>query len=150
MTKTKELRLVLANLHQRLYAQEDEGKKLVATVEDMWMGIGLDFETVINTPAFKEIQMHQLQSGSEQTLKKLMAKNPTWISPASMTKMSRCEKLMPQRRWLVRRQGSRRSVTTSKGWRVTPSRSQVVRLNEGVNREIEMFSKVKGGQPVNL
>lgn len=65
VTETRELRLELANLYQRHYAQEDEGKKLAATVEDMWMGIGLDFETVINTPAFKEIQMHQLQFGSK-------------------------------------------------------------------------------------
>lgn len=44
-----------ADLRKCLDAQEDKGEKLAATVEDMRRGIGLDFETLINTPAFKEI-----------------------------------------------------------------------------------------------
>lgn len=63
--ETKELRLISAELCQRLDAQEEEGEKLVATVDDMRRGIGLDFETLIQTLAFKKIQLHLLHSGLE-------------------------------------------------------------------------------------
>lgn len=75
MAETWELRLISTNLRQRLNAQEEEGARLAATVEEIQSGIDLNFTTLINTPAFEEIRMYLLQSGSEQTLEKLMAKN---------------------------------------------------------------------------
>lgn len=44
-------------------------------MEEMHRGVGLDFSTLINTSTFEEIHLYLLQSGSEQTLEKLMAKN---------------------------------------------------------------------------
>lgn len=45
-------------------------------MEEMRRGVGLDFSTLINTPAFKEIRLYLCQFGYEQMLEKLMAKNP--------------------------------------------------------------------------
>lgn len=74
--EARELRLISADLRQRLDAQEEEGEKLAATLADMQMGTGLDFETLMNKIAFEEIRLHLLHSSYEQTLEKLMANNP--------------------------------------------------------------------------
>lgn len=78
-------------LRQRLDVEEEESEKLIATVEDMQKGVGLDFEALIQLPTFEEIRLHLLHSGSEQpsrdsaspasfrlraTLEKLIARNP--------------------------------------------------------------------------
>lgn len=39
-------------------------------------GERLDFSTLINTPGFEEIRVYLFQSGYEQMLERLMAKNP--------------------------------------------------------------------------
>lgn len=64
------------DLHQRLNVQWEEGEKLMAIIEGMHHREGLDFSTMINTSGYEKIYVYLLQSGFEQTLEKLMAKNP--------------------------------------------------------------------------
>lgn len=71
----KELPLISTDLFQHHDAQEEEGEKLAATIEGMHRGEGLHFSTLINMPAFKEIRLYLLQSGSEKTVENLMEKN---------------------------------------------------------------------------
>lgn len=50
-TEMNELWLISADLRQRLDAQEEEGERLAVMMEEMQNGVGLDFTTLINTPA---------------------------------------------------------------------------------------------------
>lgn len=72
----RELRLISADFRQRLDIHEEEGESLTTSMEEMCRGVSLDFLTLINMSAFEEIRLYLLQSGSEQTLEKLMVKNP--------------------------------------------------------------------------
>lgn len=74
--EAREIQLLSAKLCQRLDTQEEEGERLIARVEAINKGIGLDFEALIQTPAFDEIRLYLLQSCSDQTIEKVKAKMP--------------------------------------------------------------------------
>lgn len=52
----KELRLVSLELRQRLDEYKEENLHLTASVEAMRQGEGLDYNPLIQTPAFEEIR----------------------------------------------------------------------------------------------
>lgn len=56
--------------------EEEKTKGLVARLDAMKEGEGLDFESLIETRAFEDIKLNLLQSGSEQTFEKLKNKYP--------------------------------------------------------------------------
>lgn len=65
-----------ADLRQRFDTQKEEGEKLAATMEDLRGGDWSGLQDLIQTPAFEEIRLHLFHFSFEQTLKKLMEKNP--------------------------------------------------------------------------
>lgn len=50
----RELQLIAADLQQCFDTEEQECEKLAFTMEEMRSGVGLDFTTLINMPAFEE------------------------------------------------------------------------------------------------
>lgn len=102
----------------------------------MWKGVDLDFETLIQTPTFEEIQLHLLHSDSEQTLERLIAKNPN----LDLSCLNDEDELMGEvdatEKVVAEEMGVKKVVKQDEG------SEKVVEQSDGVDREIQMSVEV--------
>lgn len=78
-SEISELKLASSDLRQGLNDQEEYGEMIIANFGAMRMGIGLDLESIIETPILEDIKMYLLQSGSKQSVERMI-----WICLAWM------------------------------------------------------------------
>lgn len=113
-------------------------------MEDMWKGIGLDFETLIQTPIFEEIWMHLLHFGFEKTLERLMVKNPnmdlSYLDDEDelMGEVDATEKVVVE------------EMRVEKVAEQDVGSEKAVKQSDGVYPEIQISVEVEGGQSVDF
>lgn len=98
----KELRLVSSELRQQLDEQEEESLRLIASVDAMRHGEGLDYDALIQTPVLKDICQYLLQFGSSRRSKRYKPSSLTSIYLSWMMKRKIRPELMPPERGSMR------------------------------------------------